>query len=360
MTHEEAFLADIREHPDDDAPRLIYADWLDDAGDPDRATFLRAQVEQARLPLGDRRHVELARRIGTLLLEHESSWRDELPHLAGVTWENFSRGFVEAVWVESAQTFLEHAEAIFAAAPIRRLQLGHIVAETAPALARSPHLARLTELNVGNSPAIGRAGVRALAESPHVENLTVLLLHYCALGDDAVADLARSPHLGRLRELYLSGNELDDPAALAIARSAALPALAELDLRDNSIGDAGARALAYYGRPRLETLWLVNNLIGPEGAWALAGTEALPALARLYLNYNAIRNEGAVAFALSPHRGALRELDLRGCGIRERGAKALAESPHLGGLELLWLGGNRLRNAEVARLRRRFGERLRM
>jgi uncharacterized protein (TIGR02996 family) len=28
-----AFLADIREHPDDDTPRLVLADWLDDQGD---------------------------------------------------------------------------------------------------------------------------------------------------------------------------------------------------------------------------------------------------------------------------------------------------------------------------------------
>lgn len=50
MTPAEAFLADIIEHPDDDAPRLIYADWLEDHGDASRAEFIRVQCELARLP----------------------------------------------------------------------------------------------------------------------------------------------------------------------------------------------------------------------------------------------------------------------------------------------------------------------
>ena len=32
MTHDEAFLEAIREQPGDDAPRLIYADWLEEHG----------------------------------------------------------------------------------------------------------------------------------------------------------------------------------------------------------------------------------------------------------------------------------------------------------------------------------------
>jgi len=38
-------LADIIEHPEDDDLRLIYADWLDDHGEEERAEFIRVQVE---------------------------------------------------------------------------------------------------------------------------------------------------------------------------------------------------------------------------------------------------------------------------------------------------------------------------
>lgn len=48
----EAFLRRICESPDDDAPRLIYADWLDERGDSDsrdRAEFIRVQIKLARM-----------------------------------------------------------------------------------------------------------------------------------------------------------------------------------------------------------------------------------------------------------------------------------------------------------------------
>src|SRR5947199_8367617 len=53
-THADGFLARVRELPDADEPRLIYADWLDEQGDP-RGEFIRAQVALARLPEYDRR-----------------------------------------------------------------------------------------------------------------------------------------------------------------------------------------------------------------------------------------------------------------------------------------------------------------
>ena len=42
MTHDDAFLQAIIENPDDDAPRLLYADWLEERGDP-RGEFIRVQ-----------------------------------------------------------------------------------------------------------------------------------------------------------------------------------------------------------------------------------------------------------------------------------------------------------------------------
>jgi uncharacterized protein (TIGR02996 family) len=32
MTPEDGFLNDICEHPEEDGPRLVYADWLEDHG----------------------------------------------------------------------------------------------------------------------------------------------------------------------------------------------------------------------------------------------------------------------------------------------------------------------------------------
>ena len=48
MTDRDALRRAILESPADDAPRLIYADYLDEHGEPERAEFIRVQCEIAR------------------------------------------------------------------------------------------------------------------------------------------------------------------------------------------------------------------------------------------------------------------------------------------------------------------------
>lgn len=360
-THDEAFLEDICAHPDDDATRLIYADWLDDRGDADRAEFIRVQVERRKKGAEDGRYRALLNREEALVQENEARWRDELPALDGVNWEGFSGGFVEAVFVNSVEVFLRHAAVLFAVAPIRRLQVGHIDAADARTLSECADLSRLTELNLGNNPTLGREGVRALSLSPHLENLRALLLHYNSFWNDTVEHLARSPLSNRLEELYLAGNCLDDDDVEMLLEGAEWSNLTDLDLRDNRIGDGGPEAIGHSaGLPALSTLYLVNNQIGSRGAAALAWAENLPRLGRLYLNYNPVGDEGAVAFSDAPRRSALRDLDLRQAHIGDDGGTAMAESDGLDGIDTLWLGGNHFGRRTSTMLRRRFGDRLRM
>src|SRR5262245_46053167 len=88
----QAFLDDIVANPDDDAPRLVYADWLDEHGDPHRAEFIRAQCERARLDADDPRADRLLRRERALLKAHGADWTG-LPQGTGVAGE-LRRGFV--------------------------------------------------------------------------------------------------------------------------------------------------------------------------------------------------------------------------------------------------------------------------
>ena len=44
MTDEDALIRAIIAAPDDNAPRLVYADWFDEHGDPQRAYLIRAQI----------------------------------------------------------------------------------------------------------------------------------------------------------------------------------------------------------------------------------------------------------------------------------------------------------------------------
>jgi uncharacterized protein (TIGR02996 family) len=51
---EDGFIAAVLEDPSTDVPRLVYADWLEDHGDP-RGEFLRVECQLLNLPSSDER-----------------------------------------------------------------------------------------------------------------------------------------------------------------------------------------------------------------------------------------------------------------------------------------------------------------
>src|SRR5205807_1310210 len=125
-----ALLRAILDEPQDDVHRLVYADWLDDNGEPDRAEFIRTQIELAKLGEDDPCRPALEDREALLLLDQEKRWLEELPEGSRLgrkydTRGMFRRGFpVEAKL--TAETFLDCAERLFAAAPIEGLKIEEI------------------------------------------------------------------------------------------------------------------------------------------------------------------------------------------------------------------------------------------
>jgi uncharacterized protein (TIGR02996 family) len=356
---EDAFLADIAEHPADDAPRLIYADWLEEQGRPERAEFIRVQVRRAALPEDAFEQRELSWTERDLVTEHAAAWRAALPALPGVEWGEFARGFVTRARVQSAALFLQHAATLFAAAPVQWVRIKDaITPQDAAGLAASPHLARLTELNLGHQALADFRAAQTLLASPYLAGLRSLLLHNNAHGDDIFGPLANA-RLPRLEELWLSGNGITELGVAELADRDVLGTLTVLDLRDDSLNDGSIRALSRWAcAPTLRTLYVVNNRLGPAAATDLAWR--LPALVRLYLNHNAIGDEGAYALAASPLQ-ELRELDVRYCDIRDDAQLKLAGSPLASRLTHLWLtAGNPMNRmaTTLPELQRLLGPRL--
>src|ERR1051325_2765416 len=79
MDTQEAFMKAIIDQPDDDAVRLVYADWLDENGQPERAEFIRVQIELSRISEDDPRYWDLKTREEDLLIDRGDSWVRELP-----------------------------------------------------------------------------------------------------------------------------------------------------------------------------------------------------------------------------------------------------------------------------------------
>jgi uncharacterized protein (TIGR02996 family) len=181
---ETAFLEAIREAPQDDTPRLVYADWLDDQGEHERAEFIRVQCELAQMAVFNDYRRELQGRQRQLLARHGAKWlTQEWPEATNpvVDMRTFERGFVADLSLSGRD-------------------LGD---KGVRALARSPRLALLAALDLRNNR-VGPSGVRALAASPFLAGLRLLDLRWNLFDADSVRVLAASPHLSQLRELVVS------------------------------------------------------------------------------------------------------------------------------------------------------------
>src|SRR5262245_17404511 len=90
--------------PDDDAPRLAYADWFEQNGDPDRARFIRAECRLARLTPWHPEYSDLNDEAVTLLIRHDTAWRQGRPAIGLEARWQFERGFPEVLIFRNFQT----------------------------------------------------------------------------------------------------------------------------------------------------------------------------------------------------------------------------------------------------------------
>ncbi|MBX9580191.1 MAG: TIGR02996 domain-containing protein [Gemmataceae bacterium] len=404
----QAILAD----PADDTPRLVYADALEDAGQPDRAGFVRGQVELARSAEWDPAWVRATFHDRPLI--SGSAWTLALSDLpAGVAWaqEAFRRGFPAAVRATNVPAFTAHADDLFGKYPIDSVELVGLRQEDIAVLDRCRWLGRVGRLVLPNGA--GRALARRLLGLPGFGAVTDLRVGHvlstestaevvlrspvfprlAALGyrDErtgrAMADgLGRLTRPARLRTLDLSGNRLTVEPLAPLLASPALAGVEVLDLGDNRLGPDGVRALAAAEPPALRALHLMGcrvdergvgalagsglmvglrvlnlngNQLGPAAAKALAAAPAVAGLRTLDLTDNQLGDTGAVSLARSSHLAELLALDLAENGIGDAGAVALAQSATLGGLVALNLRMNPgIRPAARNRLFDRFGSRV--
>jgi uncharacterized protein (TIGR02996 family) len=95
MSEEAAFLASIQASPADNTPRLVYADWLEERGDP-RGEFLRIECALVAPSTDEERVTQLRARYLTLWLSTDPEWLRAVDRVsAGLLptgiWEEYSR-----------------------------------------------------------------------------------------------------------------------------------------------------------------------------------------------------------------------------------------------------------------------------
>lgn len=344
-----AFLDAIASEPDDLAHRLVYADYLEEHGDPDRAEFIRLQIEREGLHPAEPRRRQCLAREAELLARHETAWSAEVR--PWVKRWRFRRGFVEEVTLD-AEALLAHGERLFRLAPLTRLRLRGLM--HVPELLRGRPkgaqrlgmlLARARGLDFSRDFLSEPVG-QLLLSLPVVPQPEELNLESNTLSPAAVSVLADSPVLTRVRRLRF--NSTVDPA-VAVATLLASDHLEQLDdlcLAGNRQGDAVVAILLGSGRlARLRSLSLSHMNLTAQGLETLLGSPAVADLRCLDLGFNPLGAGAVRRLAASPHLKALDCLSLSGARVGDAGVKALTYAPLLGRLRGIDLSLNEVTTA---------------
>jgi uncharacterized protein (TIGR02996 family) len=270
MNEREALLAAVCANPDDDTPRLVFADWLEENGEPERAEFIRVQIELPACGPGKRR-LHLSRRELELLNEHEEEWVEHLrPYM--FEWSDkpwaFRRGFVERLELQ-AETFIEQGEELLALTPLRDAVFPDEEWYEELAGCRLLRLLRLIDLT-GSGLTTGFRGIHDFLASPNLSSVETLILqgmddngHLDATG---VETLAKNSHVVGLRHLDLSNNWFGPEGIRPLVEAVWLPQLRQLELEGVGIANQGVDWLAEATRfNELRVLNLVANSIGERG-----------------------------------------------------------------------------------------------
>jgi uncharacterized protein (TIGR02996 family) len=266
-----AFLQAIRDAPDDDTPRLVFADWLDEHGDRSavaRAELFRVQCELARwVPELDRRR-QLQQREAELLHRHGDEWLGVLPTLC--LDYSFGRGLVQ---LTLSGACFDRGSKLLAGTWVESLR----VREADPYLDRivsHPLLEQVTRLDLdGNG--LDDEAVRALCSSPCLRHLACLDLANNRLTDRALDHLANSPHLGRLTALDVRNNRLTAAGVAALLDSSLGGRLRRLEVHGNDLGASVLLALERrYPQPRVVNSAGMTLTLIPAGTFLMGTPDA--------------------------------------------------------------------------------------
>jgi uncharacterized protein (TIGR02996 family) len=360
MTDADALRRAVLDRPDDDTPRLAYADFLDETGEPDRAAFVRLQCEAARAEPDSPPARAAAEKAARLLAANSDHWTRELPR--GVIRPEFVRGFVERVTFDVA-LFADTAPTVFAAEPIRAVKLLRVPAldeepSFIPALT-SPELARVTRLAIASPGLFPDPDEWAALTAPHLAGLRELSLHDTPITPSWLTDLLAGPALPNLDVLDLAGITNAGPAVAAGLAKARHRRLTGLNLTGVVFRSSDALRRLFMAKclEGVEELRLAHiegvRVSGPLADLNVGWVLPWRALRVLDVSGHQFGPEGVKEIARRPEAKHLRRLELRHNGFGPAGVAELVESPHLR-LYHLDVRGNGLGPPELEALRKRF------
>ena len=245
-----ALLDAIKDNPDEDTPRLVLADWLDEQDnelDSERAGFIRAEVGAAR---------EKERGKKVLLRSPASSDEFAAPDDRTRRWlgpaadlahrSGFERG-LPGICVHGLRLLRADVPELLACEPFAFVQsvvLFEAGGARIEAMAARPEFRFVPGINAAPMYAFGVHFATRFFGSPNLTGLRQIVFRGINPGAAGAQVLADNPALSRLRKLSLHHNKLVDKAVATLAGSKTLANLLELDLTLNPrLTDEGKQVL---------------------------------------------------------------------------------------------------------------------
>ncbi|HEV3438776.1 MAG TPA: TIGR02996 domain-containing protein, partial [Gemmata sp.] len=366
MTDRDALYRAIVAKPEDDTPRLVYADWLEENGREEEAEFIRLECRLETSCPDQPEYTELLDRQEELRLWLQAhSPGPQLKMGSGLNalggrnwWQLTSRGFPRFLFwepvmeddrpnVKRMRRLATALEKAFAIVPTRWLVINWIAVPELAELLKQPVIAALDRLTIqlrADEQAVDEAA-RIIADCRHLRNLRGASLAF-PVGEAGADSLGRSEHLGRMEWLSLDTANLTPAAVRSLCTGGWFHRLRNLELEDALSTDAFEELCRLPPCPNLHTLNLADNSF-PVSSWQeFARSKTFPQLTRLELNGTDM-SDGRMAVLAGAKGFRLTMLNLGSCAIGNEGVRALVTAPWIGSLRWLDLSSNGLGRSAV-------------
>jgi uncharacterized protein (TIGR02996 family) len=353
-TEEQKLLREVAANPDNDAPRLVMADWYEEQGDR-RGEFIRTQCEMEHLRWDDAQYIQLETTADDLIAKHRAKWVKQLPKLPGVTWGNYQSAMSQQLWDDGRMYFRRGFGELLAIKDLKSFQ-NNLDALRDYGIASFPDFVNahpkcfelLGELDFVRGVAFYQTDMDfgVIDRLKSRDKLQSLVLVECSLGAEGLRQLTRLSLPG-LRSLDLHFNSLGDSLDLL----AAWPATEQLNWLNIGLNDLGGsrrngNATDHIGDfasqtslANLSALDLWGNELQAEHIAVFAKFATMNRLTQLSLSRNSIQDDGVSALLQAKFR-SLRMLNLSNNKITDQAVQAIAASPEMASLKRLNLSGN--------------------
>jgi uncharacterized protein (TIGR02996 family) len=238
----ESCLRAFRDDPEDDAPRLAFANWLDQNSQPDRAEWIRASIEFDAIPLNDPRRDPARARESAALTRCRPAWLDL--YLPSISQRNL-RGIFRFALDGRGQAPVKRLGKLpwlgdaFREGWLERIEVEWCDSDYAGYLTKWKGPVTQVPLMVRPAAQIDDGGLRTLLDLPQ---LYALDLKSNVLSNPTAKELGKYPKLHELTlELRLVEASTVDALFDQITAAPALKRVRLYDCRD--VSDAGIEAL---------------------------------------------------------------------------------------------------------------------